>query len=76
MVKVLYHGQRESSILVNFMRTEDTVRESSDGVTAENMMVTGLMGNNMEKEYIGMHKEKSKEENGLMEKESDGLIDE
>jgi len=46
----------------------------SHGLMAGDMMESGSMGNNMVKVYIIPQREKSKEESGKMEKESDGSL--
>lgn len=49
-------------------------KENLNGQMAENIKVNGKMVNSTDKVYILMHKVKRKKENGLMERELDGLM--
>lgn len=48
---VIWNGQMDVNILVNFKKINDMVLEHINGII-EHIQENGLMDNNMEKEYI------------------------
>ncbi len=74
MVKVLLLGLMEENTKEITMMIRNKEEEYLRGQMVDNMMVNGLMENNMVRVYTILQREKLKKENGKMEKESDGSL--
>ena len=76
MEKVCLHGQMAGNMKVNMLKIRSKEMESFTGLMVESMLGSGIMVNNMEEVHLWQLMDRKEMENGHMERDRDGLMNE